>query len=170
MVEDPLGTADCELVRDAFLAQPVAASTSLAFVAGSLVLLVRGDGSAGVRGYAATMAAVGLGSWWYHGPQGGVAEVVHDVTIVVLLGEALLTPVVRRARGRPALAPAGRRSVAWAAPVLLAAAGAAYLTGRSGSAWCSPESLLQGHGLWHLLAAAAFTAWGDALWRRGSAT
>ncbi len=168
MSDEPLGAADCELVRDTFLAQPVAAGTSLAFVAGSLVVLARGDDSAGSRVYAATMAAVGLGSWWYHGPQGGLAEFAHDATIVVLIGQAVATPLVRRLRGRPPLAPAARPRIAWAGVALLTVAGAAWLLGRSTSPWCDPESPLQAHGLWHLLAAAAFTVWGDALWRRGA--
>jgi hypothetical protein len=84
---DGLGMTDCEAVRHAVVAQPVNATTSLAFMAGSLVVLARGD-------------------------------------------EWRLCP-------RPDREP-----------------------------MCRPESLLQAHGLWHLLAAAAFTAWAGALWTR----
>lgn len=170
-MSEGLGLADCEAVRQAVVAQPAAATTSLAFVAGSLVVLARGDGSTGVRIYAATMAAVGLGSWWYHGPQAAGAEAVHDATIGVLLAEAAGIPLIRRLRGdAPLVSAPGRLAWTWTAVGLLATAGGAYVLGRTESPLCRPESLLQAHGLWHLLAAGAFTAWGSALWTRTRTT
>lgn len=48
--------------------------------------------------------------------------------------------------------------------VLLALAAVAYLLGRTDSAICRPDSIWQLHGLWHVLSAAALTAWGLAAW------
>lgn len=64
-----------------------------------------------------------------------------------------IAATLQRARRRPAL---GRRIVV-AAGLLGAGALLGTLT-RTGSPWCRPTSLLQGHGAWHVLAAAA-------LWR-----
>ena len=36
---------------------------------------------------------------------------------------------------------------------MLASAFAIWTTGKRGHAWCRPESLLQQHGLWHVLCA-----------------
>jgi len=58
-----------------------------------------------------------------------------------------------RRGGRVSAHPA----IALAATVL--AAGLAGLAGRTGSPLCRPHSLLQGHGLWHLLTAAALLQW-----------
>ena len=49
----------------------------------------------------------------------------------------------------------------------------AYPLGLTGSALCSPESVLQMHAVWHVAAAVALAAWGRALWpdpSRGRAT
>jgi hypothetical protein len=167
---EPLGLTDCELVRDSFLAQPVAATTSLAFVAGSALVLATRR-SPGSRVHAATMAAVGFGSWWYHGPQGHAAEALHDIPIALLLVGSVAVPVARWRRGRPVLADVPRRRrLAWSALGLAAAAGVAYGLGRTGSPLCRPESVLQMHGAWHVLAAATFAAWGLALWPRKAGT
>jgi hypothetical protein len=39
--------------------------------------------------------------------------------------------------------------------------------GRTASPWCDPDSLLQGHAVWHLLAAAALAAWARAVLEAG---
>jgi hypothetical protein len=41
----------------------------------------------------------------------------------------------------------------WAGLGIFAVAFAIWNVSRTGGAWCSPESLLQGHALWHLLSA-----------------
>jgi hypothetical protein len=48
-----------------------------------------------------------------------------------------------------------RRRAAW----LMAAATAVNLPTQTGAPWCRPGSLVQGHGAWHLLTAAALRAW-----------
>lgn len=159
-----LGASDCETIRAGRVAQPVSATSSLAFVLGAGVLAGWGGTCARpARLYAATMAAVGVGSWWYHGPQGPGARVVHDGTIAALIGAAVAVPSARWVMGRPVLGRGGRRR-AQAAILLASVAGAAYAAGRTGSRTCRPGSPWQAHALWHVLAAASFTMWGAALW------
>jgi hypothetical protein len=167
----PLGTSDCEAIRAGWLAQPVAAATSTGFVVGAGVLWRLWARSA--RGpspiepsqvvYATTLALTGIGSVLYHGPQGRAAAVVHDTTIAAMLVQAVAVPVVRRARRRPVLARHAQRP-AVATGAALTAAIVAYGLGRTASPACRPGSLLQWHGVWHVLAAAGFTTWGATLW------
>jgi len=51
-----------------------------------------------------------------------------------------------------------RRDVSIALIMIAALVG--YWLGRTGSVVCDPDSILQLHGLWHVLAAAAFAVWG----------
>jgi hypothetical protein len=60
----------------------------------------------------------------------------------------------------------GRRTIV----ALMAAAGAAYLFGRTGSPLCHPESPFQLHGAWHLLSAAALGGWGWVALQEGTST
>ena len=163
-----LGASDCETVHHEGLAQPVSAVSSLAFVlgAGMPARRFRRGGAPAVL-FSATMAAVGLGSYWYHGPQGAKAQTAHDATIALLLGQAVVVPTTRWARRTSVLAPGGRRHARVAA-VLAGTAVVAYAAGRTGSRLCRPDSPLQAHGLWHVLAAASFTAWGSALWTQAT--
>jgi len=159
-----LGASDCETLRHQGLAQPVSALSSLAFVLGAGMLARRyRTGVAPAALFSASMAAVGFGSYWYQGPQGRGAQTAHDATIALLLGQAVAVPTRRWARGARVLAPGGRRK-AQVAGLLTGTAVAAYAAGRTGSRVCRPDSPWQAHGLWHVLAAAAFTAWGSALW------
>jgi hypothetical protein len=59
----------------------------------------------------------------------------------------------RAGRGSPRRR--AQRRAAW----LMAAAAAVNLASQTGGPWCRPESILQGHGVWHLLTAAALRAW-----------
>ena len=57
-----------------------------------------------------------------------------------------------------------RRRNAYRAALAATAAGAiCWWAGRTGSPWCDPDSLLQGHAGWHLLTAAALAAWSVAV-------
>lgn len=85
-----LGEGDCERLRDGLLAQPANAWTSVAFLLVGGWLLVRGAGlppaqRSRVRLLAVAVAAVGVGSIAFHGPQQPGAEWLHDVTIAGLL-------------------------------------------------------------------------------------
>jgi fucose 4-O-acetylase-like acetyltransferase len=143
------GHSDCERIVGGALAQPVLAVTSLAYVAVGVAVLwwavrVRTP-LAAAAGLA--LAAVGAGSFAFHGPQPSWAGLAHDVPIIAV-------GVVYAA----GLARSGRRHrwSAWVAPAGVFALGlAAYAAGRSGSPLCRPDSLWQYHGAWHVLSAAA---------------
>lgn len=169
----PLGGADCEQVRDGFLAQPVASLSSLTYVvAGALLAWWWRDVPHGQRGaafgYAGLLALTGLGSVAYHGPQPPGAGAMHDLPIIALLALAAGVGVTRAVRGEPVLRTGARRYVVLAI-VAVPVAAAAYWAGRTGSPLCDPESLAQPHGVWHAASALVMAAWGAALWPRRSA-
>ena len=172
-----LGLADCEVIGQGLLAQPVAALSSLAFlvVAGWLAWQVRAlprPARLAAWAYAGLLALVGLGSIAYHGPQVSSAELLHDAPVVPLLLLAVLVPTTRALR-RSRVLRAGSRPCLVVGGVAAAVALVAYPLGRTGSALCSPESVLQMHAVWHVAAAVALGAWGRALWpdpSRGRAT
>jgi hypothetical protein len=150
-----LGMSDCERIRGGVLSQPVNASTSLAYAAAAAGMIVPAKRCGGLHRvvlilYAASLAAVGVGSVAYHGPQPRWARRVHDGSVAASLACTLLVgvtaqpPLLTRIRGQlpPVLS-------------LAALAGAAYRAGRSRSRWCNPASLVQLHGMWHLLSAAS---------------
>jgi hypothetical protein len=140
-----LGGSDCEAVRDAVLGQPVNSVSSLAYVVAAAVVLLRG----GPRGPALALAAVGIGSFLYHGPMPRGAEALHDAAIVALVLITAAAAWHRRALPRP---PA-------LALVALAAAGILNLLGRTGAPLCRPDSLAQPHAAWHVLTAVAAAVW-----------
>ncbi len=167
-----IGCSDCERIREGWLAQPVNAVTSLAFVAASGVVLARTRGPAReVRGevlaYSTMLALVGAGSVAFHGPQPPGAKAMHDLPIPLLIALALGTPLVRRRAGRTALPGwSPRRGAALAGTAV--AAGLAYAGGRTGAPTCDPDSPVQLHGAWHVLCAAGFVTVADILYRGGS--
>ncbi len=140
-----LGGSDCEALRDGVLGQPANTLSSLAYVAAAAYVLRRG----GPPGPAAALALVGVGSVLYHGPMPPGAELVHDTALVAVPVAALGVAWWRRSFPRP---PA-------LAIVALALGAVANVLGRTGAPLCRPDSLLQGHALWHVL-----TAVGAALW------
>lgn len=168
-----LGASDCEDIGGGLLAQPVATLSSLAYVAAGWWLVLRYRtlpveqrrvGSL----YACLLMLCGVGSVAYHGPQSSLAGPLHDVPIVLLLGMAVLTPLVRLVRGRRVLGPGGTRHVMVLLGALLVGSGAAYLAGRTGGALCDPTSLVQAHALWHVGTAVALALWGTVLWPSSS--
>jgi hypothetical protein len=140
-----LGGSDCEAVRDAVLGQPANALSSLAYVVAAAVVVRRG----GPRGPALALAAVGVGSFLYHGPMPWGAEAVHNAAIVALV--VLTVAAAWRRRGVPR--PPALAVVAFAAAVIL------NLLGRTGAPLCRPDSLAQPHAAWHVLTAVAAAAW-----------
>jgi hypothetical protein len=89
---------------------------------------------------------------------------MHDIPIPVLLGLTVATPAVRGARGRELLPGWTSRRGAGLA-VNAAAAGLAYAGGRTGARTCDPDSPLQLHGAWHVLAASGFVIVAEILYR-----
>jgi hypothetical protein len=164
------GGADCERIGDSLLAQPVAAGSSVAFVVLGALLLWRRRGMPAaqrrdVMTYAWLMVAVGVGSVVYHGPGWPGATLLHDVPIVLMLTLAVGTPFVRWVRGRPVLPGSSGGRIA-AVGVLAAVALLIYIGGRTASPLCRPDSVVQLHGVWHVLAAATLYGWGSLLWPR----
>jgi len=141
--------------------------SSVAFLGAAGWLFVnrprRGVQRRAAGGYAALVGLVGVGSLAYHGPQLTGAELLHDMSIATVLLTGAGVPLDRLLRARPVLAEGARQYVPIAAGTL-AAGLTAYLLGRTSSALCRPESLLQLHGVWHVLMAVSLAAWGAALW------
>jgi MYXO-CTERM domain-containing protein len=140
-------------VRDAVVGQPVNSVSSLAFVVAAVVVLRHG----GPRGPALGLAAVGIGSFLYHGPMPAGAEALHDGTIVALLVLTGAAAWRRRRLPRPSTL----------ALVAVTGAGLLNLLGRTGAPLCRPDSLAQPHAAWHVLTAAAMAAW-LITWPRGT--
>lgn len=167
-----LGAADCEAISQGFLAQPVAAISSLAFLGAAGWLARRrpasGPGRTAATTYAGLVALVGAGSVAYHGPQGPAAQVLHDAPIVLVLAMGAVVPVLRAARGRTPFAPHAGTPARIAGAALVSGL-TAYALGRTGSPACDPTSLVQPHAAWHVLMAVALGAWGAALWEPGPA-
>jgi hypothetical protein len=167
--QDRIGCSDCERIREGWLAQPVNALTSLAFVAAGGVVLARTwqparDRRGELLAYSAMLALVGAGSVAFHGPQPPGARVMHDLPIPLLLGLAIGTPGIRRQRGHAPLPGwSARRGGTLAGTAL--AAGLAYAGGRTGAPTCDPDSPIQLHGAWHVLAAVGFVTVADILYR-----
>lgn len=162
------GTSDCEAVRDSLLSQPVLAVSSLSFVAvGAWLLWAWRDLPSPqrwpARTYAGLLVMVGVGSVDFHGPRSAAAQVLHDVPIVLLVGQAVAVPVSRLLRRRPVLRRGSRTPVVLAAGLAVMAS-AAYAAGRTSAPWCDPESWAQPHAAWHILVACALALWGSALW------
>jgi hypothetical protein len=140
-----LGGSDCEALHDGLIGQPANSMSSLAYVAVAAYVLRRGAPPAP----ALALALVGVGSVLYHGPMPPGAEVVHDASLVALPAAALAVAWRRRAFPRPPTA----------AVAAIAAGAVVNLLTRTGAPLCRPDSLLQGHALWHVLTAAGTGAW-----------
>jgi hypothetical protein len=161
--------ADCERIGGGFLAQPVNALSSLAYVVVGGELIVRawrqGRTAAGRAGrwpslglgaFGALLAVEGVGSVGFHGPGDGVSHRIHDAGIGGTLVFVAATEVVALVR-RPRKRRARRRFVL--AGALLAGATVVNLLSRTDDPWCRPDSLLQGHAAWHVLTARALREW-----------
>ncbi len=140
-----LGASDCELLRDGLLGQPANTLSSLAYLAAGAYVLRRG----GPAAMAVALAAVGVGSVLYHGPMPPGAAAVHDGSIAALLGAAAVVAWHRRSFPRP---PA-------TALIALGAAIVVNVLTRTGAPLCRPDSLAQGHAIWHVTTAFAAAAW-----------
>ena len=85
-----MAASDCEAVRDGWLAQPVNAWSSSAYLLAGGYLVVRHRELVGraraIAPAVLTLAAVAIGSILYHGPQPAWGDAVHDAAITLLLG------------------------------------------------------------------------------------
>jgi hypothetical protein len=131
-------------------------------LAGTLAFIVLHDAAVLVRIpgrhelEATAVAVVGVGAALAARP-GGVNHVsaVAGGTAAGLELAVALTAVGRRQRHL--------RDARLRAAGLLAAATVVGLLSRTGRPLCRPDSLVQGHGLWHVLTAAALRAWAQPL-------
>jgi hypothetical protein len=142
---------DCERVRPGWLGQPANAISSLAFVAAAVPIAraARRRRSGPWLAVAVAAAAEGVGSVGYHGPGGRWAKAVHDaglVALVATMGVAFATEAPERPGVRPQTA------------LLATAATVVHARSRTGGPWCRCDSRLQGHAVFHLLAAAALAS------------
>ena len=84
-----IGASDCEEIRDGLLTQPVNALSSLAYVAIAVAVVALSARLPLRRGpsyvFAVCLAAVGLGSVAFHGPQPSGSRLMHDLPIVATL-------------------------------------------------------------------------------------
>lgn len=86
-LSEGIGESDCEVLRDAALAQPVNAITSLSYVVVGVIVMA----SAVVRRrplveavvYGTCLVGVGLGSVLFHGPQPAGSRILHDLPILL---------------------------------------------------------------------------------------
>lgn len=83
---------------------------------------------------------------------GGPAQIAAAATVGV-------AELLRLGRRGPGATPRRPRDLGVLA-LILAPAGAVYLLSRTGAPLCRPDSLLQGHALWHALTATALWWWG----------
>jgi hypothetical protein len=158
-----LGAGDCERLHDGLIAQPVNCASALAYVAVGAWLVGRRR-----PGFGLAVAAAGVGSVDYHGPGSPAARLLHDGGLYAVVGFVAWWEVARRVgrsrTGAPWVGWTPRRRSAYRAALAATAAGAiCWWAGRTGSPWCDPDSLLQGHAGWHLLTAAALAAWSVAV-------
>lgn len=145
-----VAVSDCEQIRPGLVGQPANTVSSLAFVAAAVPIAraARRRGRPAWLAVAAATAIEGLGSVAYHGPGGRQAKRLHDAGIVALVATLAVavaadgTPVHHRPR------TAG----------LTAAAVALHALSRTGGPLCSCRSPLQGHAVFHVLAAAALAS------------
>ena len=146
--------SDCEAIRPGLIGQPANTVSSLALVAAALPIAraARRRRQPAWTAVALATAIEGLGSVAYHGPGGRSAKVLHDAGLVAL---AATLGVALGREGRPV----ARRPVT---ATLAAAAVTLHALSRTGGPLCSCRSPLQGHAVFHVLAAAALTAAAEA--------
>lgn len=82
-----MGASDCEQLGDGWLVQPINALTSLAFVAIGMAVIgavvSRPVDRVRTVVYGTCLAAIGLGSVMFHGPQPAGSQFAHDVPILL---------------------------------------------------------------------------------------
>ena len=139
-----IAVSDCERIRPGLIAQPVNTVSSLAYCAAGAWVLRR---PRSLRRVALGISAIaaGVGSVAYHGPGGRAGKLVHDSSAAALAGTIAIAFATGPASLRRRLVTLG----------CLGAGAAVHASSRSDRVLCRPDSILQGHALWHALGAAA---------------
>ena len=134
---------DCERFHDGLIAEPVNALSSVAYIAAGAYVWQRN------RPAGAALMAVGAGSLAYHGPGRTLARVLHDAAIIVVVAVLVISAprIVRGTRAHPMVRVVAIAAFLVAIPF--------QVFGRTGGAWCLPDSPLQPHAAWHILTAVA---------------
>jgi len=87
LVLDRIGESDCEELGSGALVQPINALTSFAYVGVGLAIALlarrRSDHPVDSYVYAVCVAAIGLGSVAFHGPQPVGSRIMHDLPILI---------------------------------------------------------------------------------------
>lgn len=180
---------DCERILESWWGQPVNTATAFGFLLAAVVVYLRGASLP----TSALIAGVGVGSIAFHGPMPTWGEFAHDLSIVWMLMWVILSEIGRRrlwpatflvgsllaltpvladpsqamlAAGTVGLILRSRRQTTLGAVALLGLGAVVGTLSRTGWPWCVPDSLWQGHGFWHLAAAASLLIWGrnENLW------
>lgn len=202
-----IGESDCEHIGGGFLAQPVNAISSLAFVVFGIILVISAVSEPRNEKtnrfiVGALMIATGVGSVLFHGPQGPASHFLHDATILLTLTAIVAMNIAGLLHWKEKrvwlilgttgvlvtvlllMWPSSTNAVAAVALIILVAQDVAlhrsgslrtrwwivaiaamavallfFVAGRTGSPFCDSASLLQGHALWHILAATALWAY-----------
>jgi glycerol-3-phosphate O-acyltransferase / dihydroxyacetone phosphate acyltransferase len=137
----------------------VAFIAMLGLLAGWHVGRLAGSGSGGERGAWVGGITTAVVAGALHPVTGGFV----NVAAVMLVATVAVAEMAARRSGKPAVIRSGLLGV-------VALAGAAYVLGRTDGPLCSPDSVIQLHGVWHGLTALAAFVWADrALAVRGPA-
>jgi hypothetical protein len=149
-VSPHVAASDCEEIRPGLIGQPANTLSSLAFVVAAVPIAraARRRGRPAWIGVAAAAAVEGVGSMAYHGPGGRRSKRLHDAGLVAL---SATTGLALASEGTPM----GRRPLT---ALLATTAVALHTLSRTGGPLCSCRSPLQGHAVFHALAAAALVA------------
>jgi hypothetical protein len=139
------------MIRPGLVGQPANTASSLAFVVAAVPITraARRLRRPAWTAVAVATAVEGLGSVAYHGPGGRWAKRLHDgglIALVATLGVAVGQEGRRPLAGRPVTAALGTT------------AAALHALSRTGGPLCSCRSRVQGHAVFHVLAAAALAA------------
>lgn len=141
-MSEHVAASDCERIRPGLIGQPMNTLSSLAFVVAALPVWRRGGAW---RWVAAALAFEGIGSVLYHGPGGKFAKFIHDIGLLALLLAYARVGTQDPNELRPTPHAMG----------LGAAAAMLHTLSRTGGPLCSCNSRLQGHAVFHVLAATA---------------
>lgn len=149
-VREHVAASDCEEIRAGWMGQPANTISSLAFVVAAAPVVARGARAGRWPWIAVGVATAlaGIGSVGYHGPGDRASKIVHDLAIdAVALSMAGATALV----GNP-------RRFSLRTALLAGGAVAIHQLSQTGRPLCSCRSRLQGHAIFHVVAAAAIVS------------